>query len=85
MKPEEILKAAKEAGCVKVNSRPGMKAVWWSVSENDLERFAAIIEKRTIERGEAECKRIAAEPWWSEEGRGVANQCSAAIRKLGDE
>ena len=73
MNHDEILQAAKEAGC---NDEFIKMAPCW------LERFAAIIEKRTIER----CA-VSAEPN-PDDGTLVyiiKQHSAAAIRKLGEQ
>ena len=79
MTNDEILQAAKEAGC---NDEFIKMAPCW------LEHFAAIIEKRTIERCVAECDYVSknARPSTvSYAYKTGADECAAAIRKLGEE
>ena len=77
MKHDEILQAAKEAGLfTRVN---GYYAV---CHKTQIERFAAIIEKRTIERCAVEAYE------WTmayviEDNAPIT--CTAAIRKLGEQ
>ena len=74
MTNEEILEAAKEAGSVKLDPLGlGGLCVEW------LERFAAIIERKTIER----CA-IAANKAWFEEPCYIYT-ITDAIRKLGEQ
>ena len=74
MTNEEILEAAKEAGMA---VSTGGNAYW--DSKADLEHFAAIIERRTIER----CA-IAANKAWFEEPCYIYT-ITDAIRKLGEQ
>ena len=71
MNRDEILQAAKEAGC---NDEFIKMAPCW------LERFAAIIEKRTIERCAAICDSVN-----NYDNPMTATDCAAAIRKLGEQ
>ena len=71
MTNDEILQAAKEAGC---NDEFIKMAPCW------LERFAAIIEKRTIERCAAICDSVN-----NYDNPMTATDCAAAIRKLGEQ
>ena len=76
MKHDEILQAAKDAGAV-------IDVLMLGRHDNtvfttgELERFAALIEKRTIER----CAVTADEIGDTDNGFG----CAAAIRKLGEQ
>lgn len=65
MKPEEILQAAKEAGLLHPDAKAASRIVF---------DFAAIIEKRTIER----CAAVAG---WQVDGASAAIE----IRKLGEQ
>lgn len=74
MTSDEILQAAKEAGCNVIEVE-----TWWITYRDEpvgnmLERFAAIIEKRTIER----CA-VAADKAYA------TDEVIAAIRKLGEQ
>ena len=73
MSHDEILQAAKEAGC---NDEFIKMAPCW------LERFAAIIERKTIERCAVVCDESAHE-WRGANSRQV--ELAAAIRKLGEQ
>ena len=77
MTNDEILQAAKEAGCNVIEVE-----TWWITYRDEpvgnmLERFAAIIEKRTIER----CADIA---YWADKSLS-GTDIAAAIRKLGEQ
>ena len=83
MNHDEILQAAKDAGCnVKTD---GFITYRDEPVGNMLERFAAIIEKRTIER----CAAVCDVEWNGDsdtyEYSIAANECAAAIRKLGEQ
>lgn len=85
MNPEEIQEAAKEA----TNNQPIYGRKEFTFSAEELQRFAAIIEKRTIERC-SELKREALEIFDIPEGmpqdrRDVIEWYDAAIRKLGEQ
>ena len=73
MTNDEILQAAKEAG---------FNYAYASMWQDELERFAAIIEKRTIERCAVVCDESAHE-WRGANSRQV--ELAAAIRKLGEQ
>ena len=82
MTNDEILQAAKEAGLFTRGN--GYYAV---CHKTEIERFAAIIEKRTIDRCAVVCKEKANYlrmnfSVWSADG---AEECAAAIRKLGEQ
>lgn len=78
MKQDEILQAAKDAG---------FNYPYAFVLQNEIERFAAIIEKRTIERCAAVC--VGQNNRFRVCRNGVAAygtmECAAAIRKLGEQ
>jgi len=77
MTNDEILQDAKEAGLTGLSL----------IDVGYLERFAAIIEKRTIER----CALVCEQRRDSYEAKGfpreftAARACAAAIRKLGEQ
>lgn len=73
MTNDEILQAAKEAGC---NDEFIKMAPCW------LERFAAIIERKTIERCAVVCDGFANSH--NDQQMIAAMNCAAAIRKLGE-
>lgn len=75
MTNEETLEAAKEAGLY-MTSPERIAAV---------ERLVAIIERKTIERCAQECEQTICECCYNVDGVEAANECAAAIRKLGDE
>ena len=75
MNNDEILRAAKEAGC---NDEFIKMAPCW------LERFAAIIEKRTIERCAVVCEMLRDLQMYADKQE-AQNDCAAAIRKLGEQ
>lgn len=76
MTNDEILQAAKEAGMAVSKSGNG----YWD-NTKDLERFAAIIEKRTIERCALVCETLET----FDTGTVYPETCAAAIRKLGEQ
>ena len=80
MNHDEILQAAKEAGCnVKTD---GFITYRDEPVGNMLERFAAIIEKRTIERCAVVCEGIYTN---GDGAEGWLEIAAAAIRKLGEQ
>lgn len=75
---EQILEAAKEAGAEVLP-----KSVMY-FQNADLERFAAIIERKTIERCAAECNsKLIDQITYAEHA--AIKKCAAAIRKLGEQ
>lgn len=83
MTTDEILQAAKEAGC---NDEFIKMAPCW------LERFATIIEKRTIERCAIAAEYALVPSFYQDEAnciglthRPTRAACAAAIRKLGEQ
>ena len=79
MTNDEILQAAKEVGAV-------IDVLMLGRHDNtvfttgELERFAAIIEKRTIERCAVVCEMLET----FDTGTVYPETCAAAIRKLGE-
>ena len=79
MNHDEILQAAKEVGAV-------IDVLMLGRHDNtvfttgELKRFAAIIEKRTIERCAAICDSVN-----NYDNPMTATDCAAAIRKLGEQ
>ena len=51
-------------------------------STTALQELIEKVERRTIERCAEECSNVASEPWWLNEGIGMAKECYAAIRAL---
>ena len=81
MNNDEILQAAKEA----TNNQPIYGRKEFTFSAEELQRFAAIIEKRTIERCAVVCERlISGDGICSDDGVWI-HDCAAAIRKLGEQ
>ena len=78
MTNDEILKAAKDAGLFTRGN--GYYAV---CHQTEIERFAAIIEKRTIERCAVVCDGFANSH--NDQQMIAAMNCAAAIRKLGEQ
>jgi hypothetical protein len=76
MTQDEILSAAKEAGC---NDEFIKLAPCW------LEAFAKSIERKTIEQCASTAEQTICECCYSVDGVEAANECAAAIRKLGEE
>ena len=87
MKHDEILQAAKDA----TNNQPIYGRKEFTFSAEELRRFAAIIEKRTIERCEAACNSLIKKQRRHQAAYGIgylvydAEDCAAAIRKLGEQ
>ena len=79
MTNDEILQAAKEAGIPCEIGRPYEHK---RTEFQRIERFASIIEKRTIERCAVVCDESAHE-WRGANSRQV--ELAAAIRKLGEQ
>ena len=90
MNHDEILQAAKEAGCnVKTD---GFITYRDEPVGNMLERFAAIIEKRTIERCAVAAESAIVPSFYQDDAKciGLTHRptkaaCAAAIRKLGEQ
>ena len=76
MTNDEILQAAKDA----TNNQPIYGRKEFTFSAEELQRFAAIIEKRTIERCAAICDSVN-----NYDNPMTATDCAAAIRKLGEQ
>ena len=72
MKHDEILQAAKEVG---------YDWVFPSMPLEKLERFAAIIEKRTIERCASVCETLRDLQIYADKQE-AQNDCAAAIRAM---
>ena len=83
MTNDEILQAAKEAGCNVSEVESGWVTYRDEPVGNMLERFAAIIEKRTIERCAVVCDGFANSH--NDQQMIAAMNCAAAIRKLGEQ
>ena len=71
MKHDEILQAAKDVGLLHPDAKAASRIVF---------DFAAIIEKRTIERCAAICDSVN-----NYDNPMTATDCAAAIRKLGEQ
>ena len=80
MTNDEILQAAKEA----TNNQPIYGRKEFTFSAEELQRFAAIIEKRTIERCAVVCEMLRDVQIYADKQE-AQNDCAAAIRKLGEE
>lgn len=81
----EILEAAKEAGCNLITTPIEIVARYNDVRvTNMLERFAAIIERRTIERCAVVCNSKLIDQITFAEHSAI-KKCAAAIRKLGEQ
>ena len=76
--PREEMQAAKEAGMAVSIGGNG----YWD-HKNQIERFAAIIEKHTIERCAEVCDGFANSHY--DQQMIAAMNCAAAIRKLGEQ
>ena len=90
MNHDEILQAAKEAGFFfhDAGYAPILHTLAEKYSQMCFERFAAIIEKRTIERCEEECDYVSKNARASTVSYAYktgADECAAAIRKLGEQ
>ena len=84
MTNDEILQAAKEAGFSPNRSYTNIPITGYSQPDlsDQIKAFAAIIEKRTIERCAVVCDESAHE-WRGANSRQV--ELAAAIRKLGEQ
>ena len=74
MTNDEILQAAKDVGLTGLSL----------IDVGYLERFAAIIEKRTIERCAVVCEMLRDLQMYADKQE-AQNDCAAAIRKLGEQ
>ena len=81
MKHDEILQAAKDADPFGEDGRLYLIA---QLTPMTLERFAAIIEKRTIERCAVVCEMLRDLQMYADKQE-AQNDCAAAIRKLGEQ
>ena len=72
MTNDEILQAAKDAG---------FNYAYASMWQDELERFAAIIEKRTIERCAVVCEMLRDLQIYADKQE-AQNDCAAAIRAM---
>lgn len=87
MTNDEILQAAKDADAFYVADKSDWHKVGYCVyvfGTEDLERFAAIIEKRTIERCAVVCEMLRDLQVYADKQE-AQNDCAAAIRKLGEQ
>ena len=75
MNYDEILQAAKEAGLLHKDAQTASQIVF---------DFAAIIEKRTIERCAVVCEMLRDLQLYADKQE-AQNDCAAAIRKLGEQ
>jgi hypothetical protein len=80
MTSDEILQAAKEA----TNNQPIYGRKEFTFSAEELQRFAAVIEKRTIERCAVVCEMLRDVQIYADKQE-AQNDCAAAIRKLGEQ
>ena len=78
MNYKELQQAAKEA----TNNQPIYGRKEFTFSAEELERFAAVIEKRTIERCASVCEGIYTN---GDGAEGWLEIAAAAIRKLGEQ
>ena len=93
MKQNEILQAAKEAGFAPNRSYTNIPVTGYATHDlsDQIKAFAAIIEKRTIERCEAACNSLIKKQRRHQAAYGIgylvydAEDCAAAIRKLGEQ
>ena len=79
MTNDEILQAAKESELYLDGVNQSMPL--YVMKTEDLQRFAAIIEKRTIERCAVVCETLET----FDTGTVYPETCAAAIRKLGEQ
>lgn len=84
MKHDEILQAAKDSYLNQLHlKRDGEKHYILDICYPEIERFASIIEKRTIERCAEVCDGFANSH--NDQQMIAAMNCAAAIRKLGEQ
>lgn len=86
MTNDEILQAAKEAGFFfhDAGYAPILHTLAEKYSQMCFERFAAIIEKRTIERCAVVCEMLRDLQMYADKQE-AQNDCATAIRKLGEQ
>ena len=77
MTHEEMLAIAREAGCVE----PSHPFNPWSVSQEALKRFAALVITAERERCAKVCEEISNSMYWLNNKKEIAEDCAAAIRK----
>ena len=77
MTNDEILQAAKEA----TNNQPIYGRKEFTFSAEELQRFASIIEKRTIERRASVCEMLRDLRMYADKQE-AQNDCAAAIRAM---
>ena len=85
MTNDEILQAAKEAGFAPNRSYTNIPVTGYATHDlsDQIKAFAAIIEKRTIERCAEACDGFANSH--NDQQMIAAMNCAAAIRKLGEQ
>ena len=81
MNHDEILQAAKEAGCNVSEVESGWVTYRDEPVGDILERFAASIEKRTIERCAVVCEMLRDLQVYADKQE-AQNDCAAAIRAM---
>ena len=73
MTKEDVIRMAREAGVIPIDNPRGMELIWWSISVEELERFAALVSAAKQE----ECAKVA-----ENMSHYFGYQCAAAIRAL---
>ena len=86
MTNDEILQAAKEAGFAPNRSYTNIPVTGYATHDlsDQIKAFAAIIEKRTIERCAVVCEMLRDLQMYTDKQE-AQNDCAAAIRKLGEQ
>jgi len=80
MTKEELLKLAIDAGVMPVNrAHQNLEPIWWSVTAEDLGKFAGLVTAEEREACAKVCERLMEETDWNAEN-GRYNDCVVAIR-----
>ena len=83
MNREEVIRMAKEAGVTPVNrAHLGMEPIWWSVTIEDIERFAALRDAAMKERCAKACESVCLNEHGKYREDSESHECAIAIRAL---
>lgn len=81
MTRNELLALATKAGVMPVNrAHLHLEPIWWSVTAEDLDRFAALVAAHEREA----CALICEKPHWKIVARNALQERAAEIRARGD-
>ena len=80
MTREDVIRMAGEAGVIPIDNPRGMELIWWSISVEELERFADLVAAAKQEECIRTCDRLLGGTF-SEKDRGIVS-CVNAIRAL---